>query len=118
MYHPSLPSSLLLLLADSFLWRKGHNFHFMSKMAFAKLQVVVAALALAVSASQPQLQHALQPHQQLKPLVDSSEIQALVEQKNLLERAEDLYHVAELSIPEYGHPTRVIGSQGMNVLFI
>lgn len=47
-----------------------------------------------------------------KPLVDSNALQAAISGDKLLDRAKDLYQIAELSWDEYNHPTRVIGSQG------
>jgi len=47
-----------------------------------------------------------------KDLINSSALQARIEAQNLLKRAKDLYEIAELSIDEYNHPTRVIGSKG------
>ena len=81
-------------------------------MGLTKLTVAALTLAVCGFASQGQLP--LQPHKS-KGLVNSAELQALIEQKNLFRRAEDLFHIAESSIEEYGHPTRVIGSQGMHV---
>ncbi|KAG9843564.1 Zn-dependent exopeptidase, partial [Aureobasidium melanogenum] len=45
-------------------------------------------------------------------LIDTNKLQADIDIKKLVARAEDLYKIAELSIPEYNHPTRVIGSKG------
>ncbi|KAE8444658.1 hypothetical protein EG329_014406 [Mollisiaceae sp. DMI_Dod_QoI] len=47
-----------------------------------------------------------------KPLISSEAIQDLISVKNLKKRAEELYKIAELSLDEYNHPTRVIGSPG------
>ncbi len=47
-----------------------------------------------------------------KPLISSEAIQDLISVKNLKKRAEELYEIAELSLDEYNHPTRVIGSPG------
>lgn len=47
-----------------------------------------------------------------RPLVDSEALQAAISGDSLLERAKDLYKIAELSLHEYNHPTRVIGSDG------
>lgn len=47
-----------------------------------------------------------------KPLVDSEALQAAISVEPLLERAKDLFKIAELSLHEYNHPTRVIGSDG------
>ncbi|KAI0110172.1 Zn-dependent exopeptidase [Daldinia grandis] len=48
----------------------------------------------------------------VKPLVNTEDLQASIKIENLVERAKSLYGLAELSEPEYGHPTRVIGSEG------
>ena len=48
-----------------------------------------------------------------KPLVDSQSLQELINIDNLFKRSKDLYAVAELSMDEFNHPTRVIGSAGM-----
>lgn len=45
-------------------------------------------------------------------LVSSSSLEAHITKEALLERAQHLYKLAEQGIPEYNHPTRVIGSQG------
>ncbi|KAF5870732.1 putative aminopeptidase y protein [Botrytis fragariae] len=47
-----------------------------------------------------------------KPLIKSTSLQNDIKTKNLLKRANQLYKIAEESIPEYNHPTRVIGSKG------
>lgn len=52
------------------------------------------------------------------PLVDSSCLQGDISTPNLLKRARHLYEIAEESVHEYNHPTRVIGSQGMLQLFL
>ena len=50
-----------------------------------------------------------------KDLVDSSALEAHITEENLLKRANKLYEIAELGINEYNHPTRVIGSKGMEL---
>jgi aminopeptidase Y len=50
-----------------------------------------------------------------KPLIDSESLQSHLTSDNLLKRARDLYKIAELGIEEYNHPTRVIGSEGMEL---
>lgn len=52
-----------------------------------------------------------------RKLVSSEALQEDINSKNLLQRANHLFELAELSIDEYGHPTRVIGSKG-NFSFI
>lgn len=47
-----------------------------------------------------------------KPEVDTEKLQAKVTEDGLRERAEALFNISKASIPEYGHPTRVIGSGG------
>ncbi|KAI4726632.1 Zn-dependent exopeptidase [Aureobasidium sp. EXF-10728] len=44
--------------------------------------------------------------------IDSKKLEADIDIKKLVARAEDLAKIAEASIPEYNHPTRVIGSEG------
>ena len=46
------------------------------------------------------------------PLIDSEKLQERIHSLALQKRAEVLYSIAELGTEEYGHPTRVIGSQG------
>ena len=84
---------------------------------------IVAALALSgASALQLPLQLPLHlptlpwgsDHADVGPrlLVDSDALQATISGQNLHKRAEQLYEAAKLSEEEYGHPTRVIGSEG------
>ncbi|KAI1762947.1 Zn-dependent exopeptidase [Hypoxylon sp. FL1150] len=47
-----------------------------------------------------------------KPLINTDDLQASIKIENLLERAKDLYKIAQKSEHEYSHPTRVIGSEG------
>ncbi|KAI1440871.1 Zn-dependent exopeptidase [Annulohypoxylon stygium] len=47
-----------------------------------------------------------------KSLVDTDKLQDSIKIDNLLDRAKDLFEIARLSEPEFGHPTRVIGSKG------
>lgn len=54
----------------------------------------------------------LLPVQSDKPLVNSSALQDLISIDRLMERANKLYEIAQLSEPEHNHPTRVIGSLG------
>ncbi|KAI9933724.1 hypothetical protein ASPWEDRAFT_105410 [Aspergillus wentii DTO 134E9] len=84
-------------------------------MALAKL---TAALLLFGEASALQLPLGHQPQHQApvgvagRELVDSASLQKTIHADNLLSRAKELYHIAESSIDEFGHPTRVIGSPG------
>ncbi|KUI56507.1 Aminopeptidase Y [Cytospora mali] len=55
---------------------------------------------------------ASQPPANKLPLVDSQALQDAISIGRLLDRAKDLYEIANLSWPEYNHPTRVIGSKG------
>ncbi|KAI3332446.1 aminopeptidase [Xylariaceae sp. AK1471] len=47
-----------------------------------------------------------------RPLVDTELLQASISIDSLLERAKALYGLAKSSEDEFGHPTRVIGSEG------
>ncbi|KAI1349607.1 peptidase family M28 [Xylaria sp. FL0043] len=47
-----------------------------------------------------------------KPLVDTELLQAQISADSLFERAEVLYDIAKSSEEQFGHPTRVIGSEG------
>ncbi|KAI0100643.1 peptidase family M28 [Nemania sp. FL0031] len=47
-----------------------------------------------------------------KPLVDTEALQAHITAESLLKHAEALYNIAKSSEEEFGHPTRVIGSEG------
>ncbi|PYH92421.1 Zn-dependent exopeptidase [Aspergillus ellipticus CBS 707.79] len=47
-----------------------------------------------------------------KPLISSPLLQEQVKAENLMQRARQLYKIAELGEGEYNHPTRVIGSKG------
>jgi aminopeptidase Y len=44
--------------------------------------------------------------------IDTKKLQADIDIKKLVVRAEELAKIADLSLPEYNHPTRVIGSKG------
>ncbi|KAK9454608.1 hypothetical protein V1511DRAFT_502460 [Dipodascopsis uninucleata] len=46
------------------------------------------------------------------PYVDTEVLQSMIKLEELEERAKHLFSLAERSIPDYGHPTRVIGSKG------
>jgi aminopeptidase Y len=48
----------------------------------------------------------------VKDLVNSTILQSAITEENLLKRAHDLYEIAKLSTGEWGHPTRIIGSEG------
>ncbi|KAI0904787.1 peptidase family M28 [Ustulina deusta] len=47
-----------------------------------------------------------------KPLIDTELLQAQISIESLLARAEALYDIAKSSEEQFGHPTRVIGSEG------
>lgn len=47
-----------------------------------------------------------------KPEVETEKLQDDITAEGLKERAETLYEIANASTPEFGHPTRVIGSPG------
>ncbi|KAI1421637.1 peptidase family M28 [Xylaria sp. FL1777] len=47
-----------------------------------------------------------------KPLIDTELLQAQISTESLLARAEALYDLAKSSEEQFGHPTRVIGSEG------
>lgn len=47
-----------------------------------------------------------------KPLVDTELLQARISTESLLKHGKALYDIAVSSEEEYGHPTRVIGSEG------
>jgi len=49
-------------------------------------------------------------------LISSSKLQDDISIKELLHRAKELSKIADLGIPEYNHPTRVIGSKGTRVI--
>ena len=87
-------------------------------MTFIK---TLAPLALLGLSAQAQQQHpfaetatpdAALSHSDKLHVVDSEALQSKIHGKNLLARAEDLYKLAELSLHDYNHPTRVIGSAG------
>ncbi|KAH6964465.1 hypothetical protein DER45DRAFT_501079 [Fusarium avenaceum] len=46
------------------------------------------------------------------PLIDTKDLQKSIKPENLEARAKDLYEIAKNGEEEYGHPTRVIGSEG------
>jgi aminopeptidase Y len=51
-------------------------------------------------------------------LISSEALEAHITKEGLLKRAKHLYKIAEQGIPEYNHPTRVIGSQGALQLLV
>lgn len=48
----------------------------------------------------------------LKPLVETEKLQSKISASDLNSTAIDLFDIAHSSVEEYGHPTRVIGSEG------
>lgn len=48
----------------------------------------------------------------LRPIVHSQRSQESITTEALKERADTLYHIAESSVKEFGHPTRVLGPEG------
>lgn len=74
------------------------------------------SLIAAISAVSAQLQKPLPSQSEdvlgTKPLVDTDLLQARISTDSLLKHAKALYDIAASSEEEYGHPTRVIGSEG------
>ncbi|OTB05550.1 hypothetical protein M426DRAFT_319814 [Hypoxylon sp. CI-4A] len=91
-------------------------------MAFSRLGACKLFLAALGAAAASELQMPLITQQApleggnslAKPLVDTDKLQDSIKIENLVSRAKDFFGIAELSEPEFGHPTRVIGSQGHN----
>lgn len=52
-----------------------------------------------------------------KHLVGTAALQADIKSDSLLKRATELFDIAKLSEDEFNHPTRVIGSKGLNFIF-
>ncbi|KAI1073653.1 Zn-dependent exopeptidase [Whalleya microplaca] len=84
-----------------------------------RLSSVLLLATLGVT-SASQFQKPLLPQQEplradnehARPLVDTKLLQDSINPENLVSRSHDLYAIAQLSEHEYGHPTRVIGSDG------
>jgi aminopeptidase Y len=78
--------------------------------------VALASLAGASTIQQPLINpsdsQAVVSSYESKPLVNSEALEAQITAKNLFKRAKQLFKIAKESIPEYNHPTRVIGSKG------
>jgi aminopeptidase Y len=72
-----------------------------------------ASLTTAYAAQHPLINQVPLAAATPKVLVSSASLEADITKANLLVRAKELYKVAELSLDEYNHPTRVIGSEGM-----
>ncbi|KAI1371709.1 Zn-dependent exopeptidase [Hypoxylon crocopeplum] len=82
-----------------------------STLLFAVLGAATA-FELQVPLISPQQRQSEAGNSLVKPLIDTDKLQDSIKIENLLNRAKDLYGLAELSEPEFGHPTRVIGSAG------
>lgn len=80
-------------------------------MGFAKWSTILLAIGEA-SAFQIPLFSQKTPYTVSGELVSSTSLQDRIDIDALFGRAEKLYQIAESSIDEYGHPTRVIGSEG------
>jgi hypothetical protein len=76
------------------------------------LSLVSAASLVAASAIQQPLRESETPLISTKELVSSTALEAHITKENLLDRAKQLFKIAELGAEEYNHPTRVIGSKG------
>lgn len=76
--------------------------------------IALSALASASGIQQPLQDASSQAPLALTspPLVNTEALQADIKRKNLLQRAEKLFEIAQLGKKEYNHPTRVIGSDG------
>ncbi|KAG5981857.1 hypothetical protein E4U54_006537, partial [Claviceps lovelessii] len=77
---------------------------------FSLLALAVGAAAVLVPA--PIEAAAGEQHVSPAPLVSTEALQGSVKMQHLWARAEKLYEIAKRSVAEYGHPTRVVGSQG------
>lgn len=80
---------------------------------------LIKTLAAALLATTAQAQIAQQPialssSSKQKHLVTSDALQADINEDALQKRAKALYKIAQEGVEDYGHPTRVIGSQGMS----
>lgn len=84
-------------------------------MLRSTLFLAAASLATGAVIQQPIAEQSSQSlvSEKHKPLIKSSSLQNDIKTSNLLKRAKQLYKIAEESIPEYNHPTRVIGSKGI-----
>jgi aminopeptidase Y len=84
------------------------------------MKSLISLLALSTLAASSTVQRPLQDASSSEavasskslPLVNSTQLQGHIHSDNLLKRAKELYKIAELGTKEYGHPTRVIGSEG------
>ena len=85
-------------------------------MGFAKWSTILLAVG-EVSAFQVPLFSQKTPYTVSGELVSSTSLQDRIDIDALFGRAEKLYRIAESSVDEYGHPTRVIGSEGKLICF-
>lgn len=76
------------------------------------LLALVLAYPLGSVASQLQQQPLVDHASTKKPLISSEALQADISTDKLFSRAMHLFELAKLSIDDYAHPTRVIGSKG------
>ena len=76
------------------------------------LLALLLAHPLLSAASLLQQQPLLDHDSTKKPLVSSEALQADINVDKLFARAKHLFELAKLSIEDYAHPTRVIGSKG------
>lgn len=83
-------------------------------MVFASGFALCAAITGAAALQIPLLQTPLDHPSGSKPMVNSTELQDLITEDRLMIRAEKLYEIAKLGEDEFNHPTRVIGSAGMD----
>lgn len=86
-------------------------------MTILRTYTTLACIAAAASAGQVPLQEDVPSHPVIesvskKPTINSTRLQEDIKVENLLARAKHLSKIADLGIPEYNHPTRVIGSEG------
>lgn len=70
----------------------------------------VSALQIPLNLQVPKL--SWNPFSDDLPMVDTKALQKSIKPENLEARAKDLYEIAKNGEEEYGHPTRVIGSEG------
>lgn len=78
----------------------------------AALSVLECAYAFQIPFLSAPYKHATELSVTPTTQVSSDALQQLINPDNLYKRAEQLFKIAESSIDEYGHPTRVIGSEG------
>lgn len=95
-----------------------NNISSSKRVCIANMSRILPFVALSALASASVLQQPLQQVSESqalinsKPTISSEKLQDLIKTENLKERSKELYKIAELSMDEYNHPTRVIGSPG------